>query len=215
MWVIITKMINKLTDTVRRAMYWLALRLDKLSGSRISPNMITLVSLLGHFAVFVALINDQLILGAALIVVFGLLDALDGAMAKVQKNASPAGMLLDASSDRVKEFIIYFALVYLFADNNNFTGIMASVAALGGSFIVSYVKAKGETAIVSLNTDHTKINRKFSSGLMQYQTRMVILIVGLLVNQTIPALIIIAILSWLTASMRLISITTYITNKKQ
>ena len=208
-------MINYLTNKMRQAMVPVAKKIDKVSGSRISPNLITLVSFLGHIGVLIALINNELVLAAALIAVFGLMDALDGAMAKVQGKASPSGMLLDATSDRAKEFLIYLGIIFIFTDNGNTFGVLAATAALGGSFMVSYVKAKGETAIATAGENHAKVNRTFSDGVMQYQVRMVVLIAGLLFNVLAVIVSIIAVLTWLTAAKRLADITNHLTVKAE
>jgi phosphatidylglycerophosphate synthase len=184
----------------------LAVFLDRITKSRITPNSVTLLSFLGHFAVFAAIIDYRFGLAAILIIFFGLLDALDGSLARIQKKASPAGMLLDATSDRAKEFIIYLALIFVFADSENVAGVLAATCALGGSFMVSYVKAKGETAIASSNKNHSKVNRMFASGLMQYQVRMVILIIGLVEGSLTITVTIIAVLTWLTALVRLVDV---------
>ena len=199
-------MINYLTDKTRQAMLVVATKLDKVTKSQVTPNFITLISFLGHFGVLVALIDHRFVLAAILIIVFGLMDALDGALAKVQKKTSAAGMLLDASSDRAKEFLIYLGLIFVFADSENVAGVIAATAALGGSFMVSYVKAKGETAIATGRKNHTKVNRTYSDGIMQYQVRMVVLIVGLLLGHLTITVSIIAVLSWLTALVRLVDI---------
>jgi len=199
-------MINFLTNKTREAMTKVAIILDKATKSQITPNFITLLSFLGHIGVFVALIDNRFTLAAILIVVFGLLDALDGALARVQKKNSASGMLLDATSDRAKEFLIYLGLIFVFADNENVAGVMAATAALGGSFMVSYVKAKGETAVASTRKDLAKVNRMFASGIMQYQVRMAILVIGLIAQRLTITMSIIAVFSWLTALVRLVDV---------
>lgn len=200
-------MINYLTEKVRQGMLKVAVRLDKVTHSQVTPNFVTLLSLLGHFGVLVALIDGRYVLAGILIIIFGLMDALDGALAKVQDKVSPSGMLLDASSDRAKEFLIYLGLIFAFSDNENLAGVIAATTALGGSFMVSYIKAKGETAIASSLKDHKKVNRAFGAGIMQYQVRMSVLIIGLLTDTLTISVTVIAVFSWLTALIRLIDIT--------
>ncbi len=200
-------MINSTTDSVRKLMIPVAKTIDKVSKGQVTPNLITLISFLGHFAVFITIIDYQFVLAAVLLVFFGLMDALDGALAKVQNKASPMGMLLDATSDRAKEAIIYIALIYVFADSENVVGVMVSSLAMSGSFMVSYVKAKGETAIATRGRSHSAVNRKYSTGLMQYQVRMAFIVVGLLLNILVGVITVVAILSWITALIRLLDIT--------
>lgn len=187
--------------------------LDWATGSRVSPAFITLISLLGHFGVLVALVDEQYVLAGVLIIVFGLMDALDGALAKVQSKTSTTGMLLDASSDRAKEFLIYLGLIFVFADNQNVFGVVAATVALGGSFMVSYLRAKGETAIALAGGNQQRTHQTFAEGLMQYQVRMTVLIIGLLTGHPLIAVLVIGALSWLTALLRFIAITDHLSPK--
>jgi hypothetical protein len=81
-----------------------------------------------------------------------------------------------------------------------------AVAACGASLCVSYIKAKGETAVKEKNFSPNEINRMFQDGLFRFEVRMFILAAGLLSNRLILAVIVITIGSSLTALSRLISI---------
>ena len=73
------------------------------------------------------------------------------------------------------------------------------MAACGASLVVSYVKAKGETAISDKKLSPSDINRIFADGIMRYEIRMFVLIVGLLTNTLRYALVFIAVTSAITA----------------
>jgi CDP-diacylglycerol--glycerol-3-phosphate 3-phosphatidyltransferase len=181
---------DKIVAKARQKMLIVAKFLDEISQGKIKPNHITLLSLLGHIPVAIALIAGEPILAAALLAVFAGMDSLDGALAKVQKTSSLTGMYYDAVSDRAKEIIVFAALgVYLSSlhsydytiHSRDYTWLIA--AALGTSILVSYTKAKGEMAISDSSggsTDAQKINRIFSSGFSSYEVRVVLLIIGLL-----------------------------------
>ena len=77
---------DKIVARVRQKMLVVAKYLDEISQGKIKPNHITLISLLGHIPVAIAIITGEPILGAALLAVFAGLDSLDGALARVQKN---------------------------------------------------------------------------------------------------------------------------------
>jgi CDP-diacylglycerol---glycerol-3-phosphate 3-phosphatidyltransferase len=202
--------LDKVRSSVRALMRALARFLHRLSGGRISPDMITLTSLLGHIPV--ALLISQGYFGYAAIglVFFGLMDALDGELARLQKKASSRGMLLDASTDRFKEVMLYTAIGYVLVFMHGELAAWA-VLALGASISVSYVKAKGETAVTGQRLSPNQINRLFQDGLLRYEIRMAILIIGLLSGYLLPAVIIIAIGSSLTAIDRLIKISRALT----
>lgn len=181
--------------------------LDNASGGKVTPNIVTITSLVLHILIFFAIIAQQYALAAVMLVVFGLMDSLDGELARVQGRASKAGMLLDASTDRMKESIVFLALAYRFALDYEPRAVLATVAAITGSFAVSYIKAKGETALKGSKLHAQEINRLFQSGLMRYEVRTALLVIGLLFsNLLLPIIWLIAILSWLTAFYRLITI---------
>lgn len=199
-------LIDVTTDAVRGFMSALAQALDKLSSGKLTPNMVTIFGLIMHVPIALLIADEQNILAALLLVIFGLFDALDGALAKVQKRTSSAGMLLDASTDRMKEVMLYIGAAYVMAASDSPTMAAWAVAACGASLCVSYVKAKGETAVKDAGLTPNEINRMFSDGIFRFQIRMLILIVGLLVGQLLPAVIIIAVASTFTAFDRLIKI---------
>ena len=81
-----------------------------------------------------------------------------------------------------------------------------AVIACGASLCVSYIKAKGETAVAGGKLTANEVNRLFQDGLARFEIRMFVLIVGLLSGRVILAVIIIALLSTYTAFERLIKI---------
>ena len=83
-----------------------------------------------------------------------------------------------------------------------------AVIACGASLTVSYVKAKGEAAIAGSRNiiPHDVLNRLFADGILAFEIRMFILVLGLLTGQLLLAVASIAILASITAVQRLISI---------
>lgn len=217
--------LNTLLDAARRLvrafMGRLAKGLNTLSEGRLHPNAVTLVGLFAHVPIAWLIATSRNNLAAAiLLIIFGLFDTLDGELARLQKRASNAGMLLDATTDRVKEVILYMGAAVALADHSVICTsgpegycapfalgfyAMLPVAACGGSLLVSYVKAKGET-VVAGNLPANEVNRLFQDGLARFEVRMAILVCGLLVNGLWEALAIIAVLSWLTSFSRLVKI---------
>lgn len=201
-----TALINTVTSAVRGLMFRLATGLNILSGGHITPNRITLFGLLMHFPIAYLIALQYNATAALLLAIFGLFDALDGAMAKVQHKASNGGMLLDASTDRMKEVLLYCGAACAFVATNKGYFAAWSVAACGASLCVSYIKAKGETAVKDARLTPNEINRLFSDGIFQFQVRMVLLIVGLLTGRLAWAVVIVAVGSALTAVGRLYKI---------
>lgn len=201
------KLLDSIRDTVRSLVGYLAKGLNTLSKGHITPNMITIVGLLAHIYIAWLIAQGSLVWAAILLVVFGLFDTLDGQLARLQNRVSNQGMLLDASTDRMKEVLLYSGVAYNLIHSSSPDRAVWAVLACGGSLLVSYVKAKGETAVRNSKLSTTDINRIFQDGFLRYEIRMFILMVGLLSGYLSWAVIIIAVLAWLTAFERLFKIT--------
>lgn len=213
--------LNVIARNVRAWMESPARLLDRISGGRITPNQVTLVSLLGHFAVVWALWSTHPVLAALLLAFFGIMDTLDGALARLQKRATLTGMLYDAVSDRVKEIMVYVGLVlfinqeglllspthfgmYDFYTSTANVSSWLIVAVCGLSITVSYIKAKGEMALSSTGKyDAQKLNKVFASGLARYEVRMALIIFGLLTGTVLLMLHILLVVLVVTALQRL------------
>lgn len=205
------KLLNLFLDScravVRTWMKSLAWFLNTLTGGRLSPNSVTIASLVMHLPIAWLIATNHYWWAAGLLVVFGLFDALDGELARLQKKASSAGMLLDATTDRMKETILYTGAAFSLIYSSRPVFAAWAVAACGASLCVSYVKAKGETAVSGGKLSPNEVNRLFQDGLLRFEIRMSILVIGLLVSQLAAAVVIIAVFSTITAFERLIKIT--------
>ncbi len=195
-------MVENVRQAIKRAMNRLAKYLNKASGGKLTPNMVSVLSLAGHGLIAWSLYSGYLAISGVLIIVFGLMDALDGALAREQGTQSAAGMLLDASSDRVKEALIYFGIAgYYVQSSVQPAKILVCLVALAGSMLVSYVKAKGETALTDMSANEK--NRALQDGFFRYEVRMALLVVGLFASKYLfTVLVLAAILAWFTAADR-------------
>ena len=197
------KLLDQFIDIIRNAikalMSALAIALNKATGGKLSADVITLIGLFSHIPIAWLIAVQKNYLAAGLLVFFGLFDSVDGALARAQKKSSSRGMLLDASTDRIKEVILYIGASSALVASGYAGWAGWAVAACGASLVVSYVKAKGETAISDKKLSPSDINRIFADGIMRYEIRMFVLIVGLLTNTLRYALVFIALTSALTA----------------
>lgn len=200
----------KIKQYIRSYVRLLAKYINRLSNGKITPNQITYIGLIAHIPIGFLIANKDNLLAAILLVIFGLFDTLDGELARLQKKDSPQGMVLDASTDRFKEVIIYAGITYqLLKVYPNQPAVVYAIIALGASMSVSYIKAKGEAvfSISNKSIRHQDLNRLFSSGLLSFEVRISIIILALITNQLYLAVAIIAILASYTAVDRLIKIT--------
>jgi CDP-diacylglycerol---glycerol-3-phosphate 3-phosphatidyltransferase len=114
----------------------------------ISPNAVTWLSLLIAAASGVAVLSGAFALGAALLIMSGLCDALDGAIARATGRVSPFGALLDSTVDRLADALPLIGLMVFFA-SRPWLALVPALAMLG-AFVVPYVRARAEGLGVTL-----------------------------------------------------------------
>jgi CDP-diacylglycerol--glycerol-3-phosphate 3-phosphatidyltransferase len=151
----------------------------------LTPNTITILGFLMTAAVAVVLATGRTQLAGVLLIGTLAFDAVDG-------TTSRFGAFLDSTLDRWAEVVIYAALVWVFLKSGQDNGVLLAVAALATSLMVSYTRARAEGA-----------GFQCKEGLLTRFERIVILIAGLIFNQIIWALAIIAILAGFTAVQRI------------
>lgn len=202
-------LIESARSMVRGPIRLLAIFIDTISAGKISPNMITVVGLLMHLPIAYLIALGYFGYAGLGIVVFGLFDALDGELARIQNKSSLEGMFIDSTADRMKEIFIYCGLANVFVlTGASKTSIVVLTAALGVSVLTSYMNAWGE-AVVSIptKTKNHKVNKSFRSGLLSFDLRMLIIVIGLFANQMNTALLIILVLGSITVAQRYLNIT--------
>jgi CDP-diacylglycerol---glycerol-3-phosphate 3-phosphatidyltransferase len=116
--------------------------IDFLAALRITPNMVTLFSLLPAAGAGVALAFGWFGLASLLAVVATFCDILDGLLARKTGVSSNAGEVIDAAVDRYGEMFWFGGLVYYYRTHDQVLFIV--LAAIVGSFMVSYATAKAE-----------------------------------------------------------------------
>jgi CDP-diacylglycerol---glycerol-3-phosphate 3-phosphatidyltransferase len=119
---------------------------------------------------------------------------LDGALARVMRRQSSFGAFLDSLLDRYSEAAILAALIYDFTIRGQTGVVLLAYLVAVGSLMISYARARAE----GLGLD-AKV------GIAPRPERVIILGVGLLINfpTTVAALIVLAILTHITAVQRL------------
>jgi CDP-diacylglycerol--glycerol-3-phosphate 3-phosphatidyltransferase len=123
--------------------YWvLEPIIDFLAALHITPNMVTLFSLVPAAGAGVALGFGWFGLASVLAVVATFCDILDGLLARKTGVSSGAGEVIDAAVDRYGELFFFGGLVYYYRAHDQVLFIV--LAAIVGSFMVSYATAKAE-----------------------------------------------------------------------
>ena len=129
--------------------------------------------------------------GVLLIVTLGT-DAIDGTLARLTGATTRFGAFLDSTLDRWAEVLIYGALGWFYLNAGQQTAVLLAMAAMAASLMVSYTRARAEG-----------VGLPCKDGLLTRFERLVILIGGLILQQTIAALWIITVLASFTALQRI------------
>jgi phosphatidylglycerophosphate synthase len=123
--------------------YWGFFPVARLLASlQISPNQVSWASLAFGFAAGACLSVGHFGFAAVCAAISSMLDCLDGMVARIAHTASEAGELLDATVDRYAEFFFLAGLIVYYRTHPALQ--MLALAALLGSFMVSYSTAKAE-----------------------------------------------------------------------
>ena len=163
----------------------------------VSPNMLTLIGMAITIVGSVLLGLGHLFAAGVVLLLAGLFDILDGAVARVTGQVKRYGAFLDSTVDRYAEGITIIALFYYFLFNageaKHSLEAMLVIAALLGSLLVSYVRARAQS-----------LGFACEGGLLARPER-VLLIVGALVVPPllVPVLWILAVLTNVTAIQRI------------
>ena len=156
------------TPFLTRYILWILTPIEvRLAAWRIAPSAITMVALVFSGASGIAVANRRLAAATWLYVFAGLLDILDGRVARRSGRTSPAGALIDSVADRWGEYFVLAGAAYFLRDSLLYVG--TALFAIAGSQMVSYVRARGEALGLSL-----------TGGTMQRAERIVLVSFALL-----------------------------------
>ena len=123
-----------------------------LAGLGIHPDWVTVAGLLLVALASLFLARGEFLVGGLILALSLPLDALDGAVARAMDRQGSFGMILDSSLDRYADGGIFAAFSYYFAANNRLDMLALSLAAMLGSFMVSYVRARADDQAVNVKT---------------------------------------------------------------
>jgi CDP-diacylglycerol--glycerol-3-phosphate 3-phosphatidyltransferase len=164
-----------------------------LSKSGITPNALTLISLALNIVTAYVIATGHFLLGGVLVLVSGLFDLLDGALARFIKQTTKFGAILDSTVDRISEAAILCGLLIWYIPQGSSLEIVLIFAVLIGSFLVSYIRARAEG-----------LSWQCQVGLFTRAERVIVLAIGLLINQIFIALCILVVFVFITVAQRLV-----------
>jgi CDP-diacylglycerol--glycerol-3-phosphate 3-phosphatidyltransferase len=175
-----------------------------LARTRVTPNALTssgvLLCAVAAVLVYFEYRSEYLFywLGAVVFVVGSILDILDGALARAGGKQTPFGAFLDSTTDRISEGFMLGAIALVFNRHNDEVALACAFAALAGSFLVSYTRARAEA-----------LGLKGDVGIGSRAERVVVITAGLVLAPwgALPwAIYLLAATAWFTVAQRVLSV---------
>ena len=168
-----------------------------LAKMGVSPNMVTFAGLVGAGISAWLISEGMLWIGGVVMLFAGILDLFDGALARSTGQDSAFGALLDSVVDRVSEIVVLLGLLIHYARADSLEGTVLVYLAVGGSVMVSYLRARSEGLGIDCKV-----------GIMTRPERVAALGFGLIVGHWLPVVMlvvlgVIAALTILTTAQRL------------
>ncbi len=164
-----------------------------LAGVGVTPNMLTLAGVLGNAGAATLAARGDFLPAGIVMLAASSLDFLDGALARATGKVTRFGAVFDAVMDRVSEAAVLFGLLYYFSDRGGREEELLIFVAMVASFLVSYTRARAETVDIPMR-----------EGLFGRAERVLLLGIGLMIDQVTVALWVLAVAAGATAVQRLV-----------
>jgi len=177
-----------LTDQLRKLFSGITTNVGIALGKMgISANFVTFLVLVFGFAAAYFIYLGNFNLAILFVILSGILDGFDGAVAKANHSETKFGALFDSVTDKITEISWYIGLGF-------FNPALWAPAALSIAFFM----------LSSYISKHAKaVGGKSGGGIIERKERLILIIVGLIyMNWMVYALYIIAILSAVTCLQR-------------
>ena len=158
----------------------------------LSPNVFTFFGLILALGVAWVLSTGHFFLGGFLVLLSGAFDLIDGAVARASGRSTRFGALLDSTFDRLSEAALFLGLIAYYANQGSHQELVLVGACLVGSMMTSYIRARAEGLGLTCEV-----------GIFTRPERIIVLAIGLILNQMLVVLWIIAVLANLIAWQRL------------
>ena len=146
----------------------------------LTPNALTSIGFLGTCVAAFAAASQWWLVAGLLVLVFGIFDLFDGALARATGQVSRLGAFYDSTFDRAGEVIVYLGIIWGALELGLWLPIVLAAVALGASTLVPYVRAKSEGLGFTPGTGMANV------GLAPREIRVAILGIGLVVTGLLP-----------------------------
>ena len=137
-----------------------------------SPSGLTVIGVLVACVAAALIAQGMLAAGGVVVLIAGVFDMFDGAVARMTNRATKFGALFDSVMDRVSEAVVLLGLLWFYLEDGEQLGAVLVYVSIVGSTLVSYVRARAEG-----------LGIECKGGLMQRPERVASLGIGIIVGQ--------------------------------
>lgn len=166
----------------------------------LTPNQWTILALIPALLAAYFISQKEFILGALLFVVAGLIDVIDGAVARATGEVTKKGAYLDTIFDRYVEFIIILPLLFVGLPSYILPANVWLFLYLFGAMMTTYSKAAAKEKEIT--------KEELRGGLLERAERLILLTIGLFaaaisINYLLFVIVVLAVLSNVSALQRI------------
>jgi CDP-diacylglycerol--glycerol-3-phosphate 3-phosphatidyltransferase len=165
-----------------------------ITRTGLSPNLLTFTGFLLNVAAGVLIGYGYVVWGGLVMTLIAMpFDAIDGAVARAANKQSKFGAFFDSTLYRSADGALLIGLAAFFLQRGDMPSVIVAFVAMVGSFMVSYTRARAEGLGIECKV-----------GLFSRLGRFIVLAIGLILNQPVITVWLLAILSSATALQRMV-----------
>ncbi|NPA47716.1 MAG: CDP-alcohol phosphatidyltransferase family protein [Thermococci archaeon] len=179
-------MLNRYRASFRR---YLEALVRPLARAGVTPNQITAVGLIISLVGAYFFYRGEQLVGALVLLLGSLVDALDGTLARMTGKSSRVGAFLDSTFDRISDGAVLFGIAL-----GGLVSWKVAFLAFMGSYLVSYERCRAELAG----------SGKLAVGIGERAERLIVIIVTALFGYVRYGVYIVAIIAWITVFQRMV-----------
>nr|WP_278813519.1 CDP-alcohol phosphatidyltransferase family protein [Dehalococcoides mccartyi] len=169
--------------------------INLLAKTGLTPNMVTVTGFIITLVAAGIIVNGNLLLAGIVMLLAGVFDMLDGALARRTGKVTRFGAVLDSTLDRVSEAAILIGVCAFYSQSGQTPEVVLAVVTLTLSLLVSYIRARAEA-----------MGLEGKEGFFTRPERVVVLAIGMMFNILVPVLVLVSVLSLITVIQRLANV---------
>lgn len=131
-----------------------------------TPNWLTFFGLVATCAGVVVVLWQHPLTGAAIMALGSVVDAFDGAVARLRGSSGPFGAFYDSVTDRISDTVVFGAAAWIVREDPVL--FVVAIVAMGAAQVTPYIRAKAES-----------LGYQATVGVIERAERMIILIAAI------------------------------------